>query len=296
MTRRPPPRTRAAAKTTDTMHWTTRLGVGFVALIALVVAALNVFGWASSIPGPLGIAAGLVAFGFEGMAFVLLEHIFAYFRTRRWGRLILATIALVFAVGMNIEGGHRGLNIIAQPLWTQAETTHTNAQRVLDEQRANITEEVATIRARLQRANAGRPDVARAPAERIREWVTAYELTTHDDRARLEHLEQQLRAMPTGAAFTAPYPEWGPYAVAAGFVFITVFGLTMFGVKVPGPAFAEAAPKPANNHQAPTRSSPSLPAQRATPQSPAPAMPEQNAPTSVLSLAERIAARKATGR
>jgi hypothetical protein len=49
--------------------------------------------------------------------------------------------------------------------------------------------------------------------------------------------------MPLTADVQEPYPRWAPYAIASIFAFFSVFGLTMFSVKVPGPELNVARAK-----------------------------------------------------
>jgi hypothetical protein len=223
------------------MHWTTKIGVGAVVLFMLVVAGLNALGWVNTLPGPAGIAASVVAISFELMALVAFEHLCAYAKARDYFRFALASVGLMLAVGMNIEGGHRGLDHMAVSFHQQAETDRRAAQTALDTERANVGAEIAAIQARIDQAAATNPGVA-SPM-RMQQWRENFEALTAEDRRQIASLRARLDTLPLTVAAQEPYPRWAPYAIASIFAFFSVFGLTMFSVKVPGPELSVAQGK-----------------------------------------------------
>jgi hypothetical protein len=229
------------------MHWTTKIGVGAVVLFMLVVAGLNALGWVNTLPGPAGIAASVVAISFELMALVAFEHLCAYAKARDYFRFALASVGLMLAVGMNIEGGHRGLDHMAVSFHQQAETDRRAAQTALDTERANVGAEIAAIQARIDQAASTNPGVA-SPM-RMQQWRENFEALTAEDRRQIASLRARLDTLPLTVAAQEPYPRWAPYAIASIFAFFSVFGLTMFSVKVPGPELnvASAKARPAAN-------------------------------------------------
>lgn len=222
------------------MHWTTRIGVAGVALLALVIAALNVAGWYHTLPGWAGIAAGLVAFCFEVMAFVLWETIRSHVKSRRLWSSLAAILGLFLAVALNVEGGHRGLNFMAGPLYQAADNERRVAQAALDASRASIQNEIAERQARIESAAATNP--GETYPGRMEQWRLTFETLTADDRSQIETLRRQLENKPVVVEASAPFPAGAPYAVAFVFVFFSVFGLTLFGVKIPGPELSVKAP------------------------------------------------------
>jgi hypothetical protein len=223
------------------MHWTTKIGVAAVVLFMVVVAGLNALGWINTLPGPAGIAASVVAISFELMALVIWEHLTSYAKARDYFRFALASVGLLLAVGMNIEGGHRGLDHMAVSFHQQAETDRRAAQTALDAERANIASEIAAIQARIDLAAATNPGVA-SPM-RMQQWRENFEALTVEDRRQIANLRQRLDTLPLTVAAQEPYPRWAPYAIASIFAFFSVFGLTMFSVKVPGPELSVAQAK-----------------------------------------------------
>ncbi|MBY0563397.1 MAG: hypothetical protein K2P58_04340 [Hyphomonadaceae bacterium] len=215
------------------MHWTTKLGVAAVVLFMLVVAGLNAIGWINTLPGPAGIAAAFVAISLEAMAFVLWEHLVAYHKARDYGRFMLSLLGLIFAVSINVEGGHRGLEHMAAPFYVQAEADRRTAQEALDAERASITEQVASLQTRVDAFAATNPGLTLSG--RMEQWRENFDIVTSEDRRQIAALRARLDQLPLVAAAPEPYPKWAPYALAAAFAFFSVFGLTMFGVKVPGP-------------------------------------------------------------
>jgi hypothetical protein len=215
------------------MHWTTKIGVAAVILFMLVVAGLNGIGWMNTLPGPAGIAAAFVAMSLELMAFVAWEHLVAYSKARDHGRFFLAFVGLVLAVLMNVEGGHRGLDHMAEPFYTQAEADRRVAQEALDAERAELSSQIATLQARVDTVAATNPGLTLSG--RMEQWRQNFETVTAEDRRQIATLHARLDQMPLSVAAAKPYPQWAPYAVAASFAFFSVFGLTMFGVRVPGP-------------------------------------------------------------
>ncbi len=216
------------------MHWTTKIGVAAVILFMLVVAGLNAVGWMNTLPGAGGIAASVVAVSFEAMALVAFEHLVAYKKARDYGRLFLAFVGLALAVSVNIEGGHRGLNHIAEPFFAQAESERRANQEALDAARSGLEQQIATLQARVDGVAATNPG-AETFSERMEQWRANFELVTGEDRRQITLLRARLADMPLTVNAQAPYPDWAPYAIAAIFAFFSVFGLTMFSVKVPGP-------------------------------------------------------------
>jgi hypothetical protein len=214
------------------MHWTTKIGVAAVILFMLVVAALNGVGWMYTLPGPAGVAAAFVAMSLELMAFVAWEHLVAYHKARDYGRFFLALVGLVLAVLMNVEGGHRGLDHLAAPFYEQAETERLGAQERLDRERATLSAQIAALQTRVDGVAATNPGMTLSG--RMEQWRENFETVTAEDRRQIAALRARLDAMPLTVAAAEPYPKWAPYAVAAAFAFFSVFGLTMFGVKVPG--------------------------------------------------------------
>lgn len=215
------------------MHWTTKLGVAAVVLFMLVVAGLNAIGWINTLPGPAGIAAAFVAISLEAMAFVLWEHLAAYQKARDYGRFLLAFLGLIFSVLINIEGGHRGLEHMAAPFYAQAELDRRAAQQALDAERASIGEQIASLQTRVDAFAATNPGLTFTG--RMEQWRENFDIVTSDDRRQIAALRARLDQLPLVAPTADPYPKWVPYALAAAFAFFSVFGLTMFGVKVPGP-------------------------------------------------------------
>lgn len=214
------------------MHWTTKIGVAAVVLFMLVVAGLNGVGWMNTLPGAAGIAAAFVAMSLELFAFVSWEHVAAYAKARDYGRFLLAFIGLVLAVLMNIEGGHRGLDHMAAPFYTQAEADRRAAQEALDAERATLSDQVAALQARIDSVAATNPGLTLSG--RMAAWRENFAIVTAGDRRQITSLRARLDQMPLTISASKPYPDWAPYAVAASFAFFSVFGLTMFGVKVPG--------------------------------------------------------------
>lgn len=220
------------------MHWTTKIGVAAVILFMFVVAGLNALGWVNTLPGGAGIAASVVAISFELMALVIFEHLTAYAKSRDYFRFMLAAVGLLLAVGMNIEGGHRGLDHMAVSFHQQAEDERRGAQATLDSERGDIADQIAVAQARIDAAAATNPGVS-SPM-RMEQWRENYEAVTSEDRRQIATLRARLDAMPVTVEAHEPYPRWAPYAIAAIFAFFSVFGLTMFSVKVPGPELAVA--------------------------------------------------------
>lgn len=214
------------------MHWTTKLGVAAVVLFMLVVAGLNAVGWINTLPGPAGVAAAFVAISLEAMAFVLWEHLVAYQKARDYGRLLLAFLGLVFSVLINIEGGHRGLEHMAAPFYVQAESDRRVAQQALDAERASISDQIAALQTRVDAFAATNPGLT--ITGRMEQWRENFDIVTAEDRRQIAALRARLDRLPLVAPTSDPYPRWVPYAIAAAFAFFSVFGLTMFGVKVPG--------------------------------------------------------------
>jgi hypothetical protein len=229
------------------MHWTTKIGVAAVILFMLVVAGLNGVGWINTLPGPAGIAAAFVAMSLELMAFVAWEHLVAYHKARDYGRFFLAFIGLVLAVLMNVEGGHRGLDHMAAPFYAQAESDRRSAQQALDAERASISDQIAALQARVDAFAATNPGMTLSG--RMEQWRANFETVTGEDRRQMVTLRARLDQLPLVVANAEPYPKWVPYSVAAAFAFFSVFGLTMFGVKVPGPELRVAGRNAAAAHQ-----------------------------------------------
>lgn len=214
------------------MHWTTKIGVAAVILFMLVVAGLNAVGWINTLPGAGGIAASVVAVSFELMALVLWEHVVAYRKAHDYGRFLLAAFGLLLAVSMNIEGGHRGLNQIAAPFYEQSESDRRTQQQAIDATRAEIEQEIAALQRRVDEVAVTNPGMT-YPG-RMEQWRANFDLVTADDRRQIAALRARLEQVPLTASAQAPYPQWAPYALASIFAFFSVFGLTMFSVKVPG--------------------------------------------------------------
>lgn len=235
---------RATAKALDAapakMHWTTKIGVAAVILFMLVVAGLNAVGWINTLPGPGGIAASVVAVSFELMALVAFEHLVAYRKAGDHGRFFLAFVGLVLAVSMNVEGGHRGLNYIATPFHAQAEAERRLSQEALDATRREVEAQINTLQARIDEVAATNPGTA-TYSERMAEWRANFELVTADDRRQVTALRARLDQLPLTVTMREPYPAWAPYIIASIFAFFSVFGLTMFSVKVPGPELSMGA-------------------------------------------------------
>jgi len=221
------------AVTTVKMHWTTKIGVASVILFMFVVAGLNAVGWINTLPGAGGIAASVVAVSFELMALVAFEHLVAYKKAKDHGRFFLALVGLILAVGMNVEGGHRGLNQIAAPFYAEAEAERRISQDALDETRRDLEAQITQLQTRIDQVAATNPGTDTF-SERMAEWRANFELVTADDRAQVASLRARLDQLPLTVAAHDPYPTWGPYAIASIFAFFSVFGLTMFSVKVPG--------------------------------------------------------------
>jgi hypothetical protein len=215
------------------MHWTTKIGVAAVILFMLVVAGLNAVGWVNTLPGPGGIAASVVAVSFELMALVTFEHLVAYRKARDHGRFLLAFVGLALAVAMNVEGGHRGLNHIAAPFYEQAESERRFGQESLDKARGDLATQIAELQRRVDGVAATNPGLT-YPG-RMEQWRANFDLVTADDRRQVAALRARLEQLPLSVASREPYPAWAPYALASIFAFFSVFGLTMFSVKVPGP-------------------------------------------------------------
>jgi hypothetical protein len=215
------------------MHWTTKIGVAAVVLFMLVVAGLNAMGWVNTLPGAAGLAASVVAISFELMALVAFEHLVAYHKARDYGRFLLASIGLLLAVGMNIEGGHRGLDHMAVSFHQRAEADRRAAQAALDTERGDIADQIADMQARIDAAAATNPGIS-SPM-RMQQWRENYDLMTGEDRQQIALLRARLDSLPLTVATQEPYPRWVPYTIASIFAFFSVFGLTMFSVKVPGP-------------------------------------------------------------
>jgi hypothetical protein len=246
------------------MHWTTRIGVAGVVLCVGVIASLNVVGWLNTLPGFPGVAAAIVALGLELIAFVSLEHVFKYWTSRDWGRLLLAVIGLAFAAGWNIEGGHRGVVHLAAPLYASAEADRRVVQGALDTERAALQADIAERQGRIDAVAATNPGVT-YPG-RMAEWRANFDIVTADDRRAVAQATARLNALAITAIARAPFPRWLPYAVTTAFAFWSIFGLTMFGVKVahapaptkrrtPAPKVAPkpGAPKLAVNNEAPKK-------------------------------------------
>ena len=228
-----------AGTATTKMHWTTKIGVAAVVLFMLVVASLNGIGWINTLPGVGGIAVSVVAVSLELMAFVAWEHLVAYQKAQDYGRFLLALVGLVLAVLMNVEGGHRGLNHIAQPFYTQAETERRAGQESLDTTRRELEQQIASLQLRVDAVAATNPGLTYQG--RMEQWRANFELVTAADRRQIGALRMRLDQLPLSVAARPPYPNWAPYGVAAAFAFFSVFGLTMFGVKVPGPELTVAS-------------------------------------------------------
>ncbi len=220
------------------MHWTTKIGVAAVILFMLVVACLNAIGWINTLPGAGGIAVSFVAISLEAMAFVAWEHVVAYRKAQDHGRFLLALIGLALAVLMNIEGGHRGLNHMAAPFHAQAETERRNGQERLDGDRREFGAQIASLQTRVDDVASTNPGMT-YPG-RMEQWRENFELVTAEDRRQIAQLRTRLDRLPLTVGARDPYPEWAPYGIAAAFAFFSVFGLTMFGVKVPGPELSMA--------------------------------------------------------
>lgn len=212
------------------MHWMTKTGVGFVVAFALAVAALNVIGWWQTMPGAAGAVAGFFAFCLEGLAFVLWEHVRAHTKAHRWLLVAGSLFFLAAAVGVNVYGGHQGLNYLAQPLHERAERERLVSQNALDESRRGLETQIAEHQNRI---DAVPLDLSGGP-QNDAQAQAAWNLLTADDRQQRETLRNRLDGMPLVVAQREPYPEWGPFAIAAFFVLVSVFGLSVFGVKVPG--------------------------------------------------------------
>ncbi len=220
------------------MHWTTKIGVASVVLFMLVVAGLNGIGWINTLPGAGGIAVSIVAVSLELMAFVAWEHLVAYQKAQDHGRFALALIGLALAVLMNVEGGHRGLNHVAAPFYVQAESERRAGQERLDETRRDLEQQIATAQTRIDEVAQTNPGMT-YPG-RMEQWRQSFELVTAEDRRQIGSLRARLDQLPLSIASREPYPAWAPYGIAAAFAFFSVFGLTMFGVKVPGPELTVA--------------------------------------------------------
>ncbi|MEQ1617844.1 MAG: hypothetical protein ABL883_05825 [Terricaulis sp.] len=215
------------------MHWTTKIGVASVVSFMLVVAGLNGIGWINTLPGAGGIAVSFVAVSLELMAFVAWEHLVAYQKAHDHGRFALALIGLALAVLMNVEGGHRGLNHVAAPFYVQAESERRAGQERLDETRRDLEQEIAALQSRIDEVAQTNPGMTYSG--RMEQWRQSFELVTAEDRRQTSSLRARLDQLPLSVAAREPYPGWAPYGIAAAFAFFSVFGLTMFGVKVPGP-------------------------------------------------------------
>lgn len=220
----------ATAPARPRTHWTTKVGVAGVILCVLVVASLNVTGWRSTLPGPPGVAAAVVAVGLELIAFVAWEHICKYAKGRDWGRLALAAIGLALAAVVNIEGGHRGIEHIAAPLYADADAGRRERQGDLDSERAKLEVQIADLQARVDAVAATNPGVTLSG--RMTAWRQNFEAVTAEDRAQIAALRRAQNDLPLTAVYARPFPAWGPYALAAVFAFISLFGLTMFEIKV----------------------------------------------------------------
>lgn len=232
-------------------HWTTRVGVAGVILCVLVVASLNVTGWLTTLPGPPGIAAALVAVGLELIAFVAWEHICKYAKGRDFGRLPLAALGLALAAVVNIEGGHRGIEHIAAPLYAEADAGRRERQADLDAARAKLETQIAELQGRVDAVAATNPGMT-YPG-RMNAWRENYEAVTAEDRRQIAALRGAQNDLPLTAVYARPFPAWGPYALTAAFAFLSLFGLTMFGIKVAdatSPAPASGAMAPATEDEA----------------------------------------------
>lgn len=238
--RRPSPRAVNVRSNDASMHWMSRVGVTGVIVCVLVMATLNALGWTHTLPGAPGIAAGFIAIGLEAVAFVAWEHIVAYRKARDWGRLGLAVIGLAFAVLVNIEGGHRGLNHILEPLWAEAEDGRRQVQAGLDAERGALADQIVALQARIDAIPA--VNCALVGPDTCRSRTANWNDLTGDDRAALAAARAQLNALPLAAGAVSPYPAWGPYALTGVFAFFSLFGLTMFGAKVPGEGIGAVRP------------------------------------------------------
>lgn len=234
---------------TGPMHWTTRIGVAGVVLCVAVVVTLNVVGWLNTLPGVTGIAAACIAVGLELVAFVSWEHITKYAKGRDFGRLLLALIGLTVAAAVNIEGGHRGVVHLAAPLYEQADRERRESQAALDAERAVVQAEISTAQARIDAV----PLIMEGGPQSRGQNRLIWESQTALDRQAVEAAQARLAAMPIMVAGREPFPQWAPYALTAAFAFFSLFGLTMFGVKV-----ADVRPR------AKPRAAPSAPRQTAS--------------------------------
>ena len=221
------------------MHWTTQLGVAGVILCVATVATCNVVGWLHTLPGATGIGAAFIAVGLEVVAFVAWEHIATYWRSRDYGRLALTVIGLAVAALVNIEGGHRGLDHLAAPLYAAAEAERRVSQEALDAERGLVEREIAGLQARIDAEAATNPGTT-YPG-RMAQWRENFEAVTAEDRRQIAARRARLDALPLTVAAARPFPAWGPYALTTAFAFFSLFGLTLFGVKLPG-ANASAPP------------------------------------------------------
>lgn len=237
------------------MHWPNWVGVGGVALLAIVVAGLNLFGWNRTLPGAAGQVAGILAFCFEAMAFVLWEVARSHFAARRWWSFGGAAFALLLAVVINVEGGHRGLEQMAQPLFEQAEDDRKAQQELLDRDRSTLAMEIATLQARVDSVPL---DLSGGPQSDTQARL-AWNDQTIGDRNRISQKREELDAMPLTIAARQPFPAWAPYASAGVFVYFSVFGLSIFGVRLPGTEAKEArAPRKPNPPQEAPQTAPNV--------------------------------------
>lgn len=216
------------------MNWMTRVGVAAVFGTGLNIAALNIVGWTWSVHGWAGWWLAGLAAALELFAFIAFEHIAQHFRAgwRHWHKGLLAVLGLAVALCLNIEGGHRGLNYLLAPIEAERIQIARTAQTSLDARHAEIEFEIASLEAQVQAAAASRPNPETTPTARQRAWLDNYEAVTARPLARIADLRAEKDALPLVVEVDHAFPAWGPYAATGALAFISVFGLTMLGVRV----------------------------------------------------------------
>jgi hypothetical protein len=220
-------------------HWLTLVGLACVVLFVLTVAITNAFGWPALIPGPLGIAAAVLAIAAAGFAFSLWEHVRLFARERRWPNLAGALLLFVGALVIDAIGVHSGIETLAEP-WRaqferQADANQAAAQRALDQRREDLGLEIAEIRARI---NTVPIDLSGGP-QNDAEARLAWSEITAADRALIDRKQLALERMPR-TVDQEPVAPWLSPAIWAFALFaelVVAFGISILGIEI-APRFA----------------------------------------------------------
>lgn len=222
-------------------HVLTRFALGFVVLFVLTVLVANVIGWPAVIPGPGGYFAAALAVSACGFAFLLWEHVRAFYRERRWPNFAMALLLFAGAVSMDTYGVHSGVEVLVKP-W-RAEIARERASEIaaeqtrLDQQRAAIEGEIAVLQARV---DALAPETRGGPQTTEQDRIT-WAARTKADQDRIDAKNAELDRLPRIAPAPAQ-PDyitpvvWG-FSIFAGL--IVAFGVSMLGIEI-APRFAAA--------------------------------------------------------